>query len=187
MVTPHALSQRVPCLFSDGTIDWDEFSTYMLLESQGSARVREFESIVTMQVSTAPPHTLTGGDCVFLSMHEGKIKRRPHSALFFISARRCTCAQPVMHDQGWQLWLASVRKVQVATLLPRFASSCCRAAIGAISHPRPPGPQGRHDPHHHPAVSQRDRQIRDVRQVRRAYDARQAGHRPSRNRVASHI
>ncbi|GLI65559.1 hypothetical protein VaNZ11_009122 [Volvox africanus] len=34
---------------SDGTIDWDEFSTYMLLESQGSARVREFESTVTMQ------------------------------------------------------------------------------------------------------------------------------------------
>ncbi|PNW80352.1 hypothetical protein CHLRE_07g313850v5 [Chlamydomonas reinhardtii] len=44
---------------SDGTVDWDEFSTYMLLESQGSARVREFESTVTMQqpdMSTMSDH-----------------------------------------------------------------------------------------------------------------------------------
>ncbi|KXZ56621.1 hypothetical protein GPECTOR_1g56 [Gonium pectorale] len=40
---------------SDGTIDWDEFSTYMLLESQGSARVREFESTVTMQQAEPSP------------------------------------------------------------------------------------------------------------------------------------
>ncbi|EFJ43836.1 hypothetical protein VOLCADRAFT_96020 [Volvox carteri f. nagariensis] len=40
---------------SDGTINWDEFSTYMLLESQGSARVREFESTVTMQDPVPSP------------------------------------------------------------------------------------------------------------------------------------
>ncbi|GFR47120.1 hypothetical protein Agub_g8807 [Astrephomene gubernaculifera] len=40
---------------SDGTVDWDEFSTYMLLESQGSARVREFESTVTMQEAEPSP------------------------------------------------------------------------------------------------------------------------------------
>lgn len=28
---------------SDGTVSWDEFSSYMLLESQGSASIREFE------------------------------------------------------------------------------------------------------------------------------------------------
>ncbi|KAG2490207.1 hypothetical protein HYH03_011334 [Edaphochlamys debaryana] len=40
---------------SDGTVDWDEFSTYMLLESQGSAKVREFESTVTMQQAEPSP------------------------------------------------------------------------------------------------------------------------------------
>lgn len=40
---------------SDGTVDWDEFSTYMLLESQGSASVREFASSITLEQPPVPP------------------------------------------------------------------------------------------------------------------------------------
>jgi len=39
---------------SDGSIDWDEFSSYMLLESQGSASIRELESSITFEAPVTP-------------------------------------------------------------------------------------------------------------------------------------
>eukprot|EP00798_Chlamydomonas_sp_ICE-L_P018384 gene18384-24854_t len=38
---------------SDGTIDWDEFSSFMLLESQGSASIRELESSISLATPEA--------------------------------------------------------------------------------------------------------------------------------------
>ncbi|MEW5310065.1 MAG: hypothetical protein WDW38_001897 [Sanguina aurantia] len=42
----------------DGTVSWDEFSSYMLLESQGSASIREFEGSITFEAGTLsrPPN-----------------------------------------------------------------------------------------------------------------------------------
>lgn len=39
---------------SDGIVDWDEFATYMLLESQGSASVRDFANSVTLEQPPVP-------------------------------------------------------------------------------------------------------------------------------------
>ncbi|KAG1663156.1 hypothetical protein FOA52_006053 [Chlamydomonas sp. UWO 241] len=39
---------------SDGTISWDEFSSYMLLESTGMSRIRELESHVTFSTPEKP-------------------------------------------------------------------------------------------------------------------------------------
>lgn len=78
MLPSHHFRTALTCLpgwplslvsFSDGTINWDEFSTYMLLESQGSARVREFESTVTMQVGWGREAGAPGGPPPQCSFH----------------------------------------------------------------------------------------------------------------------
>jgi hypothetical protein len=55
----------------DGTIDWDEFSSYMLLESSGAASIRELETAIDLRppVSYRVPETLQHQDVITHPSH----------------------------------------------------------------------------------------------------------------------
>ncbi|KAG2450287.1 hypothetical protein HYH02_004795 [Chlamydomonas schloesseri] len=106
---------------SDGTVDWDEFSTYMLLESQGSARVREFESTVTMQQP----------DMSMLSEHTGHRDAMTHITSMRLANgvdRYATCGR----DGTVRLWNAKdLKHVKTITLPPSRPSGPDRDAGGS--------------------------------------------------------
>jgi hypothetical protein len=46
---------------SDGTVDWDEFSSFILLENQGAANLRESESVLQFHPSKMPDRVRLDG------------------------------------------------------------------------------------------------------------------------------
>lgn len=66
---------------SDGTVDWDEFSSYMLLESQGSASIRDLETTISFD---QPGTRAFGPGCL---------------ASYPVKQRSCVCS--ASHGQSW--------------------------------------------------------------------------------------
>ena len=106
----------------DGTVDWDEFSSYMLLESAGSASIRELETAIDLQppVSHRVPEALR---------HQDLITHMSCVQLANGTDRYITCGK----DGMVKVWNPKVSQLVITQHLMAISGSFC-LYLCAVSH-----------------------------------------------------